>query len=96
MQEGGEHKPKPKHRVHELHDLTRSGRLRMGSVLVHRDRHGNKTAEAVVVANGLRLNDTVYPSMSTAARAVAKHSVNGWKFWRLESGELVYALRMQT
>ncbi len=56
-------------------------------------RHDAAGVEATVVADGLRLRGQVYPSASTAARAVSAHSVNGWKFWRLETGELLSSLR---
>jgi hypothetical protein len=48
--------------------------------------------EATVDAEGrLHLDDgTVHSSPSSAARSVARHSVNGWTFWRVQrEGEAV-------
>ena len=83
----------PTPRVNDLREMTRSGRLPVGTVLVHKGRGTEGDVEAMVVADGLRLRGKVYPSVSTAARAVAMHSVNGWKYWRLRSGELLSSLR---
>ncbi len=74
--------PKRRPRANELHELIHSGRLPVGSVLVHVERK-KETVEATVVAGGVKVRGRVYPSVSTAARAVAIYSVNGWNYWKL-------------
>jgi hypothetical protein len=82
-------------RVNELQELIRSGRLPAGSILEHKGRRENAPrVEAKVEHDGVHVEGRVYPSLSTAARAVAGHAINGWVYWRLvESGKRLADLR---
>lgn len=85
-------------RVNELRSLMQSGRLNEGTVLYHAARrYPDRRAEATLEkGGGLRVRGIVYPSASTAARAVAGHSVNGWVFWKVkESGATLDQLRRE-
>jgi hypothetical protein len=84
-------------RVNHLQELIRRGHLKSGAVLYHAARrHAERGVEGTVEANGLRVRDKLYPSLSSAARAVAGHAVNGWKFWRIQgSGQTLDALRRE-
>jgi hypothetical protein len=35
----------------------------------------------------VRFNGQLYPSLSFAAKAVVKRSINGWWFWKVEKGK---------
>jgi hypothetical protein len=82
-------------RVNHLQELIRWGHLKNGAVLYHAGRRdADRNVEAIVEANGIRVRDKLYPSLSTAARAIAGHAVNGWTFWRIRgSGQTLGALR---
>lgn len=82
-------------RGNELHLLLQSGRLPAGSVLVHKGRRrADRDPGATVEHDGVHVEGRVYPSLSTAARAVAGHAVNGWVYWRLaDSGTRLADLR---
>jgi hypothetical protein len=86
-------KRKRKSRVNELQALIESGRLPVGTHLTHRGRKIGLDRIATVVREGVRIGDRTYASLSSAARAIAKHSVNGWVFWEFESGEKIDRLR---
>lgn len=85
-------------RVNELQELIHSGRLPAGSVLVHKGRRrGERSVEAKVEHDGVHVEGRAYPSLSTAARAVAGHAINGWVYWRLaESGKRLADLRQRS
>ncbi len=92
MGEADERK-RPTQRVNALRKLIESGRLSVGTHLTHRGRTVEINTTATVVRDGVRIGDQTYASLLTAARAVAKHSVNGWTFWQFESGESIDRLR---
>ena len=39
-------------------------------------------AEGLSAGRGIRLGDDLYPSLSAAAKAITKQSMNGWRFWQ--------------
>ena len=39
-------------------------------------------AEALPAGRGVKLGEDLYPSLTAAARAITKQSVNGWRFWQ--------------
>ncbi len=84
-------------RVNHLLELIRRGQLKSGAVLYHAARgDADRNAEATVEADGIRVRDKLYPSLSTAARAIAGHAVNGWTFWRIRgSGQTLDAIRRE-
>jgi hypothetical protein len=79
----------------DLAELIASGRLPIGTSLYHpiRTRH-YRTTRATVVAGGIEVSGKVYGSPSAAARAITGNSINGWRFWRVESsGEEIGSIR---
>ena len=82
-------------RDNELHALLQSGQLHPGAVVVHKGRRrGDHPVEAKIEQDGVHVAGHVYPSLSTAARAVAGHAVNGWMYWRVAgSGKRLADLR---
>lgn len=63
----------------------------VGQKLTHRNPRTKHevTAEVVFVDTarrrvGVRVGSQIYPSLSTAARAITGNSTNGWVFWGLK------------
>lgn len=83
--------------VGDLRELVASGHLPAGTAVYHRARSGpGGVVEGSIEAGGLRVGGVLYPSLSTAARAVSGHAANGWFYWRVrESGEALDVLRRQ-
>jgi hypothetical protein len=60
-----------------------------GTVLQKRDRQGTVRCECTVETDGIRYQDTLFPSLSAAAMAAAKDlglgskTQNGFAFWGL-------------
>jgi hypothetical protein len=82
-------------RDNELHALLQSGQLHPGALLVHKARR--RPVEARIEHDGVHVAGRVYPSLSTAARAVAGHAVSGWVYWRLaDSGKRLADLRVKS
>ena len=64
----------------------------VGDLLVHRfrKRPSEVVAEVISVDSNtgavfVKVNDTVYPSLSAAAWSVTGYSTNGWIFWGLKT-----------
>ena len=38
--------------------------------------------EGLPTPRGVSFGDNIYPSLSAAAKAITKQSVNGWRFWQ--------------
>jgi len=78
----------------DLISLIRSGRLRVGTILLHRGRSGRSTsATATVVERGLQMRGQTFSTPSGAARAITGKPVDGWIFWRLPDGARLDSLR---
>jgi hypothetical protein len=78
----------------QLAALVATQRLRPGDELFHSTLHGGELIARVVVG-GLQVDGKVYPSPSSAARAAAGHSTNGWTFWHVRStGATIETLRL--
>jgi hypothetical protein len=74
------------------------GRLPIGSELYHASRlHPERAVTGRVVSGGIEVNGQVYPSPSTAARAVTHSAAeNGWAWWRVrDTGRPLAELRDQ-
>ena len=74
------------------------GRLPIGSELYHASRlHPERAVTGRVVSGGIEVNGQVYPSPSTAARAVTHSAAeNGWTWWRVrDTGRPLAELRDQ-
>lgn len=63
----------------------------VGDVLVHRFSDGRPNAEATVVyvdpdndSVHVRVGNTIYTSLSAAAKGVSGQHTNGWIFWGLK------------
>lgn len=69
----------------ELLAMITDGRLRPGTVLLHRPkpRNADRHVEAIVVPAGIRLRGHVFTSPSAAAKSVGGTKTNGWNFWRV-------------
>src|SRR5438445_5209175 len=81
-------------RERDLQKALKAGRARAGDELFHARRDKSGEIVATLESGGVRLDGRLYPSPSTAARAVAGHAVNGWKWWRLRSsGALLETIR---
>jgi RAMA domain-containing protein len=82
-------------RDNDLHALFQTGQLHPGAVVVHKTRRrGDPTISAVLERDGVHVEGRVYSSLSTAARVMAGHAVNGWTYWQLaESGKRLAELR---
>ncbi len=39
-------------------------------------------ADGLLAGRGVKFGEDIYPSLSAAARAITKQSVNGWRFWQ--------------
>lgn len=69
--------------ANELARLITAGQLREGDELFHPMRPRAKgEITARVVDGGLVAHGRRYPSLSTAAMALAGYASNGWLFWR--------------
>ena len=78
----------------DLISLIRSGKLRVGTILLHRGRSGGYTdATATVVEGGLRMGGRIFSTPSGAARAITGKPVDGWIFWRMPDGDPLDSLR---
>lgn len=62
-----------------------------GQKLVHRNARTNEETPAEVVSVdqergkvSVRIGSQVYPSLSTAAKAITGSSTNGWVYWGLK------------
>jgi Restriction Enzyme Adenine Methylase Associated len=76
-----------------LLQLISSGRIVIGTRLYHPTRsRGEFASEGEIVANGLRVGDTVYRTPSAAAVAVTGAATNGWLFWRVRPSDKPLAL----
>ena len=71
-----------KHRRKKMaHELPPAGTVLQG-------RFKGETYTAIIVeAEGssgkrIRLGDHLYPSLSSAAKAITGHPINGWRFWQ--------------
>lgn len=77
--------PSPAHSAAPLLD---SRLPAVGTTLVKRDRRGAVRCECTIEADGIRYAGTLYPSLSAAASAAAKHlglraAVNGFSFFQI-------------
>ncbi len=64
--------------------------LRPGLKLVSQYRGMRHEAEVIEVAEGkllVRTGGKEYPSLSSAARSITGHRINGWRFWRLADSQ---------
>ena len=78
----------------DLISLIRSGKLKVGTTVLHRGRpRSGNDATATVVEDGLRMSGRTFATPSAAAKAVTGKPVDGWIFWRLPSGEPLDVLR---
>jgi hypothetical protein len=67
-----------------LADLAAGGLLKESDVIFATYK-GQRYVATRYGENGLRLSDDVtYASLSTAARSIAGHPMNGWTFWKTE------------
>lgn len=75
--------------TNELSRLVEDGALRVGDELYHpkRLRSGGGEVTARVVERGIDVGGRVYPSLSTAATAIAGTATNGWTYWRLRRSD---------
>jgi len=81
---------------HSIAGLVKEGRVSVGTELFHPGRRASSRVEARVVANGIEVDGVTYPSVSSAAKAVSGHAVNGWRYWRVRpSGAYLDELRKQ-
>jgi len=78
-----------------LSDLVLRGRLPVGAVLFHPGRrHKERTVDAIVERDGLRVGGKLFSSPSAAAEAIAGGSANGWTYWRVKSsGKTLASIR---
>jgi hypothetical protein len=60
---------------------------------LHHEGRDRQWFSAEVVATGIALRDKVYRSPSAAAKHVTHRNVNGWTYWRLDSGQTLDSLR---
>ncbi len=84
----------------DLISLISSGKLRVGTTLLHRGRPGRSThpgrstdATATVVEEGLRMRGRIFSTPSGAAKAITGKPVDGWIFWHLPDGAPLDSLR---
>lgn len=69
----------------DLIRLVEDGALQLGDELYHpkRPRTGGGEVTARIVKRGVEVGGHVYPSLSTAAKAITGTAANGWTYWRL-------------
>jgi hypothetical protein len=75
--------------TNELSRLVERGALQLGEELYHPRgrRSGGGEVTAYIVENGVDVAGQIYPSLSTAAKAVAGTPTNGWTYWRLRRSD---------
>ncbi len=79
--------------TNELSRLVEEGALHVGDELYHprRAQTGSGEVTARIVERGVDVGGHVYPSLSTAAKAIAGTATNGWTYWRLRSSNQLLA-----
>ncbi|MGY1632227.1 DUF2924 domain-containing protein [Geodermatophilus sp. SYSU D01186] len=86
------HGPTQTHASVDVFALLRASLLSAGDVLVV--RYKGTDYRATVKSNGyLSLGGRDYPSPTAAAVAITGGNVNGWRFWKVTSGETLGSLR---
>jgi Restriction Enzyme Adenine Methylase Associated/Protein of unknown function (DUF2924) len=71
--------------TNDLTRLVERGALQLGDELYHPKRRqtGGGEVGARIVERGVDVDGRVYPSLSTAAKAITGTATNGWTYWRL-------------
>ena len=84
--------PAQTHGSVDVFALLRASLLSAGDVLLV--RYKGTDYRATVKSNGyLSLRGRDYPSPTAAAVAITGGNVNGWRFWKVTSGETLGSLR---
>lgn len=80
-----------------LLELVTSGRIPTGTTLFHPGRrHKERTVDAIVEREGIRVGGKLFRSPSAAAEAIAGGPANGWTYWRLKSsGKTLASIRAE-
>jgi hypothetical protein len=92
MAKGRSQKKTRWYRCPKFEELLEQGRLKPGTELHHRALGRKMMIRAVVVPSGIEVDGEIFASPSAAGRATEGWNVNGWKYWRLPTGEPLKAL----